>query len=78
MKTENAYDLTQAERIDAFGTADVDALIEQCRNLNIPYVIRPNRVGIVIWRKDLPQHLEERLRDQERQGVRYTEGWRAA
>lgn len=74
----HAYDLTQAERIDAFGTADVDALIEQCRNLDIAHSVRNNRAGVVIWRQDLPAHMELRLQACERRGRRYTEQWRAA
>lgn len=74
----HAYDLTHAERIDAFGTADMDELIAICVRHEIPFVTRQNRFGIVIWRCHLTRHFELRLQAQERQGVRYTESWRSA
>lgn len=72
----HARDLTQLERLDAFGTGRTEALIDICKARGIEHYTRANRLGVVIWRCHLPDDLEAKLKKREDAGVVYVEGWR--
>lgn len=71
-------DLTQLERLDAFGTADVVKLTAICKERRISHTARANGLGVVIWRCHLPDDFEAKLKKREDAGVVYVGGWKAA
>ncbi|WP_299083384.1 hypothetical protein [uncultured Paraglaciecola sp.] len=75
MNTNTARDLTQAERMDALGTVDMDELIAICIHNKIAFNTRKNRAGVIIWRCHLPGHLELKLQGFEAKGRQYTDSY---
>lgn len=71
----NDRDTTQQERMDMFGTTDVEELVKACKSRGIAFTTRANRRGIVIWRCHLPADLEAVLANHEAHGKVYTGGF---
>ena len=69
----HAYDLTQAERQDAFGTTDIAEIIEVCERYGIQYCMDRSNTNLVVWRCHLTRRFKLKLILNESMGKRYTE-----